>query len=207
MKILILQPNLESRLTQLETALKQQPLVDMVLFPEGYLNENAEVACGLAKKYRTALVGGHRRFSETPKDRAILINREGAVMIDRPKYSETLFARQDELVIGHILCDELVIQGIKSNHHVQVDVLVHPIGVGMFSDEQFEEWIDAAKKLAVAHSAFVVGTSHADGTFRYSSTSIPIAYGISPSGDPLFVCKNEVQSVILDTETNLVKMV
>jgi hypothetical protein len=42
MKFLIIQPKLEINIKQLEAELKNNPTVDVVIFPEGYLNENVK---------------------------------------------------------------------------------------------------------------------------------------------------------------------
>ena len=68
MKLLIIQPKLEKSLDQLENELQKHPAVDIVIFPEGYLNENVVRACQLAKKHNTVLIGGYRKPLERPKD-------------------------------------------------------------------------------------------------------------------------------------------
>lgn len=201
MKLLIIQPKLEKHIEQLEAELKNNPDVDVVIFPEGYLNENIEKACDLAKRYNAVLIGGHRRLQESPKDRAIIINRIGEVILDRVKYSTTFFVVVEGLKIGHILCDELIVQGIKGEECNDVDLIVHPIGVGMFSNEQFEEWITEATKIAIKYKAMVIGTSHADGSFGDTGISIPIAYCIDEDGSVVFISENDVRARILNFET------
>lgn len=201
MKILIIQPKLEKHIEQLETVLKSNSNVDVVIFPEGYLNENVKKACDLAKRYRTVLIGGHRRLQERPKDRVIVINRTGEIILDRVKYSTTSFVVVDSLKIGHILCDELIVQGIKGDEYNNVDIVVHPIGVGMFSNEQFEEWITEATKIAIKYETMVIGTSHADGSFGDTGISIPIAYCIDKEGSVIFISENDVRARILNFET------
>ncbi|MDQ0168685.1 hypothetical protein J2T19_000122 [Paenibacillus tundrae] len=44
MRIIIGQPNLESGLIQLEKELREHANADMLLYPEGYLNQNVEEA-------------------------------------------------------------------------------------------------------------------------------------------------------------------
>lgn len=85
-----------------------------------------------------------------------------------------------------------------------IDIIVHPIGVGMFSEEQFDEWINEAKKIAVAYKSMIIGTSHADGSFRGSDVSIPIAYCFDKNGDAIFVSKNDVRTRMLDIQTKTV---
>lgn len=206
MKILIIQPKLEKAILQLESELRNNPCVDAVIFPEGYLNEHVQQACTLAKSYNTMLIGGYRRLLDTPKDRAILINRDGEIVLDRVKYSSTSFVVENELVIGHILCDELIVQGLKGNEINKIDLIVHPIGVGMFSEEQFDEWINEARKIAVTYQTMIIGTSHADGSFRDSDITLPIAYCIDQEGEAMFISKNDVRSRLVDLNTNEVSI-
>lgn len=201
MKLLIIQPKLEKHIRQLEAELKNNPDVDVVIFPEGYLNENVKDACNLAKRSDTVLIGGHRRLQENPKDRAILINRTGEMILDRAKYSPTSFVAVEGLKIGHILCDELIVQEIKGEEYNDVDLIVHPIGVGMFSNEQFEEWITEATKIAIKYKTMVIGASHADGSFGDTGVSIPIAYCIDKDGSVVFISENDVRARILNFET------
>lgn len=201
MELLIIQPKLEKHIEQLEAELKSNPDVDVVIFPEGYLNENVKEACDLAKRYNTLLIGGHRRLLENPKDRVIIINRMGKIILDRVKYSTTSFVLVEGLKIGHILCDELIVQGIKGKEYKDADLIVHPIGVGMFSNEQFEEWIAKATKIAIKYKTLVIGTSHADGSYGDTGISIPIAYCIDKDGSVVFISKNDVRTRILNFET------
>ncbi|WP_159888576.1 carbon-nitrogen hydrolase family protein [Paenibacillus puerhi] len=203
MKIMITQPKLEQTIRQLENELHNNS-VDVVIFPEGYLNENVEEACRLAKRYNTVLIGGHRRMNDRPKDRAIIIDRSGTVILDRIKYSPTSFVEVEGLTIGHILCDELIVQGIKYESEIDIDLVVHPIGVGMFSEEQFQEWIDEARKIAIAYNTMIIGTSHADGSYRDTGVSIPIAYCFDINGEEIFISKNDVRSRILDLQSKTI---
>lgn len=201
MKMIVFQPKLEQEMKQLENLLQQHSYVDMVLFPEGYLNEHVERAARLARRTGTILIGGYRNPHARPKDRAVLIDRAGTIAVDRIKYSPTSIAAVEGLSIGHLLCDELILQGLTSEEAVPPDLLVHPIGVGMFSEEQFEEWINAAREIAIAHRTMIVGTSHADGSYRDSDVSIPIAYCFDERGEAVFVSKRDVRARILDLET------
>ncbi|MBS4201800.1 hypothetical protein KHA93_19535 [Bacillus sp. FJAT-49732] len=204
MNILIIQPKLEKTIDQLKAELEKNPSVDIVIFPEGYLNENVEEACALARKHNTILIGGYRRLKEHPKDRAIIINRQGEIILDRIKYSSTAFITEEGLKMGHILCDELIVQGIKveqENLDREIDLIIHPIGVGMFSKAQFEEWITEAQKIAIAHKTMIIGTSHADGSYRNSSISIPIAYCIDSDGSTVFISENDVRTRIFNMNT------
>src|SRR5690554_4744983 len=108
--------------------MRNHPEVDVVIYPEGYLNQNLEQACELARTYNMIIITGYKN----PKDRAIVINRSGEVLLDRVKYDYSPVVQAGVLKIGHILCDEIVLQGVEKVVGVEMDLLVHPIGVGMF---------------------------------------------------------------------------
>ncbi|PYE42096.1 hypothetical protein HUB98_24160 [Paenibacillus barcinonensis] len=202
MQILIGQPQLESGLKQLETDIRNnQDLIDLVIYPEGYLNQNVEEACLLAQAYKVTIISGHKK----PKDRAIIISRSGEIKLDRAKYDSSPIVEVEEVHIGFILCDELVLQGQGKVQGKELDLIVHPIGVGMFSEEQFEEWIKEAKKIAVQSKSMVIGTSHANGAFKNSEISIPIAYCIDQNGQEKFILKNDTRTIIYDTQADTIK--
>lgn len=200
MKILVGLPKLENQNRQLEEVLHRNPGLDMVLFPEGYLNEDLALASQLMRTHRTMLISGHRN----PKDRLVVIGRSGEVQLDRVKYEQNGSVELEGLRIGTLLCDEMVRQGLLYDRG-DLDLVVHPIGVGMFSEEQFDEWIGLAKNIAVQHRTMIIGASHADGSYRNSEISIPIAYCINRDGEEIFVKKNDVRPIILDTESGSFK--
>lgn len=95
----------------------------------------------------------------------------------------------------------MIVQGIKSEDTSYIDIIVHPIGVGMFSEEQFDDWITEARKISVLFNTMIIGTSHADGTFRNSNVSIPISYCFDKNGETIFISKNDVRTRVLDIQT------
>ncbi|WP_042165999.1 hypothetical protein [Paenibacillus gorillae] len=202
MKILLIQPRLENTLSQLREALHDYPDVDAVVFPEGYLNENVEEARTLAGQHEVILIGGYRKLQERPKDQAIIVGRSGEIVMDRVKYSNTAFISQAGLTMGIILCDELVLQGVKSDEPPSPDLIIHCIGVGMFSKEQFDEWTTAAQQMARTYRTYMIGVSHADGFYSDSTISIPIAYAFDREGNVIFIAENDTRPRIWDTETN-----
>lgn len=202
MKILIGQPKLERGVKQLSEEIVRNPQVDMVIYPEGYLNQNVEQACMLASTYNTMIISGYKK----PKDRAIIINRLGEVVLDRAKYDSFKVVEEGKWRIGHLLCDELVLQGLGEISELNIDFVAHPIGVGMFSDQQFNEWITEAITIAKRHMTMVIGTSHADGCFKDSDISIPIAYCVDLNGEVVFVMKNDTRTVIFDTESREIEV-
>ncbi|SEO12703.1 MULTISPECIES: hypothetical protein [unclassified Paenibacillus] len=200
MKIIIGQPRLEQQLLQLEAELKQHPEADILLFPEGYLNQNVEEASRLAAAYGTMIVSGHRRLDERPKDRSIIINKAGKIVLEKAKYTPAEIVKEQDWVISTLLCDELVLQGFRNENIGSVDIVMHSIGVGMFSEEQYTEWVEEARQIAIQHQCIVMGTSHADGSYRDSEISIPIAYCIAPDGQVVLVSRNDTRTrlIVLD---------
>ena len=70
----------------------------------------------------------------------------------------------------------------------------------MFSEEQFTEWSEEARKNAMERKAMIIGTSPVDGSYRNCGVSIPIAYCYDKNGEEVFLSKNDTQSRVLDTE-------
>ncbi|WP_145323104.1 hypothetical protein [Paenibacillus xylanexedens] len=194
MKIIIGQPRLEQHLLQLEAELKQHPDADVLFFPEGYLNQNVEEACRLAAGYGTMIVSGHRRLDERPKDRSIIINKAGEIVLEKTKYTPAEVVEEQGWVISTLLCDELVLQGFRNENIGHVDIIMHSIGVGMFSEEQYSEWVEAARQIALQHQCVVMGTSHADGSYRDSEISISIAYCIAPGGEVVLASHSDTRT-------------
>lgn len=201
LKIVIGQPKLEDGLLQLEQELMDND-ADILLFPEGYLNQNVDQARELAAKYGTMIVSGHRRLNERPKDRSIVIDQKGQIVLEKAKYTPAEAVEKQGWRISTLLCDELVLQGFENEEIGKVDILMHSIGVGMFSEEQYEEWLEAARGIAVKNGCLVMGSSHGDGFYRDSEVSIPIAYCIAPDGTVLLAARNDTRTrtVILSSD-------
>ena len=115
--------------------------------------------------------------------------------------------KHNGIVIGYLLCME-ILKGVRDLKKVEpkIDFITHPIGVGMFSDEQFEEWINEAKNIAKTYNTIIIGTSHADGSYRNCGVSIPISYCIDSSGEPIFISKSDIRTRIVDLETKEVEI-
>ena len=200
MKILIGQPKLEDDVKQLEEALQLYQEAELAFFPEGYLNDHVEKARELAKAYQVTLITGYRKFDENPKDQVIIIDKSGEILLDRPKYTAKKTVKANGCNLGVILCDELVLQGLDGVQKGDIDILFHPIGVGMFSKEQYDEWIHVAQQLARDYGCIVVGTSHADGSYQDNPVSIPITYLIGADGELIKATQhktgNELVSIV-----------
>jgi len=91
-----------------------------------------------------------------------------------------------------------ILKGIRDFPIInQLDFIVHPIGVGMFSEEQFEQWTSEAKKIAIKNQCFVLGTSHSDGSYKNCGFSIPLAYCFDKNGSEVFLLKNQIESKVI----------
>jgi hypothetical protein len=183
------------------------------LYPEGYLADERALlaACKIAKKYSKTIITGYRSNN---KDRALIINSLGEKILDRAKtpeeqelYSPSV-VDNDGLRIGYLLCREILKghEGLKSING-RFDFIAHPIGVGMFSEEQFDEWISVAKNIAITYKTIIIGTSHFDGSYRNCGVSIPISYCIDASGEIIFLSKADKRTRIVNLLTKEVELV
>lgn len=213
MKILIGQPIHEKGIRQMEDELKNNEGIDIILYPEGYLSSEdvLESACKIAEQYNTTIITAYRQEN---KDRAVIISNSGEKVLERektpPKEDEELYSPlvidYNDMTIGYLLCME-ILKGVRDLKKIssKISFIAHPIGVGMFSDEQFEEWINEAKNIAKTYKTIIVGTSHADGSFRNCGISIPISYCIDSNGEPIFISKSDLRSRIVNLNTKEVE--
>ncbi|WP_419884919.1 hypothetical protein [Paenibacillus sp. B-A-8] len=211
MRLLVAQPNHEPHLEHLLKEMSRQDSFDAVLYPEGYVADEVSVKtlCELAKTYKKLIITGYRNSNN--KDRALMIHPSGDIILERAKspMDEQLYrpsvAEADSLRIGYLLCVELLQGYIGLEGQVEsLDFIAHPIGVGMFSEEQFTLWIEEATRIAIKYNTMIIGTSHADGSYRNCGISIPISYWINSTGEPIYISSNDTRSRILNLETKQV---
>jgi hypothetical protein len=210
MKLLIGQPIHEDGTTQLEKEIKDNKGIDLVLYPEGYLSSNKalESACNIAKTNEVMIITSYRKDN---KDRAVIINNQGEIIYERAKtlpdenveLNLPLAVNYNEISIGYLLCME-ILKGVRDlkNVKTKINFIAHPIGVGMFSDEQFDLWINEAKNIAKTYKTIILGTSHADGSYRNCGISIPISYCIDSDGEPIYISKADTRTRIVNLSTN-----
>ena len=209
MKILIGQPVHEKEIAQLENAIKVNEGMDIILYPEGYLSSEKllQDACKIAKENNVMIITSYRKDN---KNRAVIISSTGEKILERAK---TLPDEKEELNIplsvncnginiGYLLCME-ILKGMRDLKNVGVDInfIAHPIGVGMFSDEQFEQWVNEAQKIAKTYKTIIIGTSHADGSYRNCGISIPISYCINSDGETIYISKSDIRTRIVNLDT------
>jgi hypothetical protein len=96
-----------------------------------------------------------------------------------------------------------ILKGVRDlkNAGADINLIAHPIGVGMFSDEQFEQWVNKAKIIAKTYKTIIIGTSHADGSYRNCGVSIPISYCIDSNGEPIYISKSDTGTRIVNLDT------
>lgn len=203
----------ENGIKQMEDEIKNNKGVDIVLYPEGYLSseEVLESACQIAKQYNITIITAYRQDN---KDRAVIISNRGEKVLNRaktpPREQEKLYPpltiKYNAMTIGYLLCME-ILKGMRDFKEIssKISFIAHPIGVGMFSDEQFEEWINEAKNIAKTYKTIIIGTSHADVSFRNCGISIPISYCIDSNGEPVFISKSDLRTRIVNLNTKEVE--
>lgn len=211
MRLLVAQPNHEPHLEQLLEEMSKQDSFDAVLYPEGYVADEAsgKTLCEVAKTYKKLIITGYRNSNN--KDRALMVDSSGDIILERAKspMDEQLYrpsvAEADGLSIGYLLCVELL-QGYVGleGQAESLDFIAHPIGVGMFSEKQLALWIEEATRIAVKYNTMIIGTSHADGSYRNCGISIPISYWIDSTGQPIYISRNDTRSHIINLETRQV---
>lgn len=209
MRILIGQPVHEEGMTQLKSAIYDNKDIDMILFPEGYLPDESLVpdACTVARENHITIATSYRKDN---KDRAVVISNSGELLLERAKTpSEEAIELYDPLIfscngkrVGYLLCMELL-KGTRDLKKINgdIDFIVHPIGVGMFSEDQFDLWISEARKIALNFNTMIIGTSHADGSYRNCGTSIPISYCIDRNGEPVYISHADTRARVIDLDT------
>lgn len=211
MKLLIAQPKQEQGLVQFKREIALHPSVDVIVYPEGYCKESdlADI-CSLAKTYETIVVLGYRDANH--KDRALIVNRDGRVTLDRAKTPEheRLYAPSvvtvEGMTWGYVLCREIYLAEAGLETSIPLDLVFNPIGVGMFSEAQYVEWTDLARAFSASRGTIFLGTSHADGSYRNCGFSIPLAYCFDANGEPILLSENDARTRIIDLATGTVQV-
>lgn len=204
MKIIIGQPKRSESLVELIDVLNRYQ-ADLVLFPEGYIHGQVdlEAVAELAGLHQTAIVSSHLNDGDKI-NLASVVNGKGQIVFNRLKSTvegPLLLPSTSTLkntLTGYMLCREIF---LDYDHLKDCEIIFNPIGVGMFSEEQFETWTSRAKAIAMDTKSYVIGASHADGSYRNCGFSIPIAYVYKPNGAALYLSKNDTRSVSIDLAT------
>ncbi len=126
----------------------------------------------------------------------------GSLALDRPKaghdvhlplpsVARTRIGRVGMLLCREVFCAPAALRG--------ANVVVNPIGVGMFSEDQFTTWTERAHAVALSCAAPVVGTSHADGRYKDAAVSLPLAFAFAGDGRTLALRRCDPRPVVVDT--------
>lgn len=216
MNVLIGQPIHENRLLQLENVLRKVDDIDIVLFPEGYLSEESLIGDlkRLAQKYKVIVITSYKDSNN--KDRVIIVGKEGDIVLERAKtpvesqrLDESILLQPSKIetefgTIGIVLCMEIF---FNSEDLQDVDYIFNPIGVGMFSKEQYQEWTSRAKDIAISKNAMIIGASHADGFYRDYKVSIPLSYVIDKNGEEILMTENDTYYRVVNTDNGKINVV
>ncbi|GKX29492.1 hypothetical protein SH1V18_19720 [Vallitalea longa] len=210
MKILISQAYRSEDIKLLKSQIENHDF-DILVFPEGYIaNEKLLYdACILARKYGKPILSSYLD-SVTEKDHAVVIDENGDKVLLRKKsliegpLLKPSITNVLGLKVGYMLCCEIFLDNIDFSG---VEAIFNPIGVGMFSEEQYTEWTCRAQGLAKKYNCYVIGTSHADGSYRNCGISIPIAYVYGTNGEEIYLSKSDVRSVIVDLDLHEVQYI
>lgn len=208
MKMLICQAPHEDKLECLEKLVARNTTVSYFLFPEGYINNTDAFnrAKKLARAYSVTIITSLKIDS---KDVAVIIDSLGETVYKRLK---TRNADEIKLTnpfyyhdvsnnkkIGFLLCME-ILKGNRDLPDVAYDFIVHPIGVGMYSEEQLELWLKEAKKIARKYHTMIIGVSHSDGSYKNCGVSIPLSYCIDKKGEIIYLLKNDLKTKLIDVD-------
>lgn len=210
MKVLIAQPKRTDKVDELIYAIKHIDC-DYIVFPEGYIGHENQIKtlAELAVKYNKAIITSYKT-SENTRDKALLINELGQSIINReksgvegPLLSPSTGTLHDKRV-GYMLCREVF---LNYNNLTGSDIIFNPIGVGMFSEDQYTEWTSRARAIAIETKSIVIGASHADGSYRNCGFSIPLAFVFDHNGHTIYQSKNDTRPVVIDLKRSLVTYV
>jgi len=207
MKIFLSQPKRSDGLDQLKMALAGKSS-DIYLFPEGYLRGHqaitetkAIMAGGTSTLVTSYLAGSNGR------DMGLCLGPGGCDLIHREKSGvegpllQPSQAQVGGRTLGYLLCREIF---LDYDHLMGCDIIFNPIGVGMFSEDQFKEWTSRASEIAKDLKAYVFGVSHADGSYRNCGFSIPIGFGLDPEGGFIYLSHTDTRSVVIDLDDHQV---
>lgn len=207
MNIIIGQPKMSNTLSELNDVLNRYQC-DVLLFPEGYIHgqNQLDTAALLAKKHQTAIISSHLNEGDN-RNLSSAINEAGQIVFTREKSTVEgplilpSAGHCHNMTFGYMLCREIFLdfEALKD-----CDIIFNPIGVGMFSEEQYQTWTERARHIAITTNSYVIGASHADGSYRNCGFSIPLSFVYKPDGTTLFISKNDTRTVNIDLETETI---
>lgn len=172
----------------------QEDGIDLLLFPEGYLDsDQLSEARKLAKASNKWLVTSMEdtRNKGHKYQTGVVISPEGKLVGEHKKTSVTRYEEDNEVGVGDSIevidtpfgkvgitvCFEAHFPEIARVYALKgARIVFNPIGTGMYNEEQFRQWSSIACARASENGVFMIGCSH-------FNDAIPIAYAYSPRGE------------------------
>lgn len=180
--------------------------VEALVFPEGYVRVgDAERVRSIARDSGKWIITGVQGTEGEEGSFGMVADPRGALAgrrIKHASWSREIEQREEDVVrteagvVGILLGYEIFIPEIaRALAASGANVLVNPIGTGMWHEHQFVSWNAVARTRAIENRCFVLGCS----TFN---DTIPVAFAYAPGGECL-VCSRDASRmvpVILDFE-------
>ena len=107
-----------------------------------------------------------------------------------------------KILIGQPLHEDKIEQlenEIESNK--DIDFVLFP--EGYLANEKA---LVSARKIAKIYNTIIIGTSHADGSYRNCGVSLPISYFIDSDGEAIYISKSDIRTRIVDLSTKTVEI-
>ncbi len=210
MKILLTQAERTENISLLKDQIAKIDC-DIIMYPEGYISNERLLneVCQLSKEFNKPIISSYLD-DIYHKDNNVVVDEYGNEVLKRKKSNCSgpiigqTKTRILNMKIGYLLCCEIF---LAKEDYSDCDIIFNPIGVGMFSEEQFIKWTAQARKLALKNKCKVIEVSHADGSFKNCGTSIPICYYFDKDGTEVYLSHNDTRSVVIDLLRNSVEYV
>jgi predicted amidohydrolase len=185
--------------------------VDVFVFPEGFLHSDLlEKTCDLVGDSGRWVISGvdDRRIAGKRFQGAVVINPCGKIVGEHTKTSiggaevKAGYGRGDTInvietgfgAIGVALCYEILYPEVCRILALKgAQLILNPIGVGMFDEKQYSQWVAVAAARAAENRVFVAGCSHCN-------EKIPLAFAYAPDGHCIASSRdaNELTVVSID---------
>lgn len=181
-----------SELDELTRFLRQDG--DILVLPEGFLHaDNLDAARRMVAQAGRWVVCGTEQAAPHQDLDVVLLSPEGEVLFRHRKTALTdgdieegrrpgdsiEICRTPFGVVGTPLCYEIHFPEIVRVMALKgAELLLNPIGTGMWHEQQLYEWTTIAAARAIENGAFVLGCTHYCG-------ALPMAYAFGPDGTEL----------------------
>lgn len=182
----------EKDLSELKKFASEAKGVDLLLFPEGYLDVSQLTEAGkiVAESGKWLITSYSDKRGREKHEVGVVFNRKGKIVGQHAKTTPTSNEIKKGYVpgksikvietkfgkIGICVCFEMHFPEIAREYKLQgARVVFNPIGTGMYHEEQFKLWTSLGKTRAYENTIYTLGCSHFTG-------AIPIAYAYDKDG-------------------------